>query len=468
MSKIKAPRIYENVLIESAGSEGKCVARINGKVVFIDYAVPGDLVDIKVYSKKKGVEFATITNLIKPSQKRIDTFCSHFGLCGGCKWQQMNYTAQLQYKQQQVADAFERIGKFHFPELMPILGSEQTTGYRNKLEYSFTARRWLNTLDNTHNISETEYAGLGYHVPQRFDKVFDVTQCYLMDDYQNEIRNFIKLFCIKHHYSFYNLNTHEGLMRNIILRKNSKNQWMLIVIFAIADDEKIQLLLNALINKFNSIKSLFYVINTKLNDTIYDQKLNLFYGDSFITETLEDITFKIGPKSFFQTNTNQTIKLYNTARDFANIAPDKVVYDLYTGVGSIALFVAKNAKKVIGIEYVEQAIEDAKENANLNSINNAHFYAGDLKDVLTSEFCVSNGNPNILITDPPRAGMHQHVTEQILKVEPERIVYVSCNPATQARDIALLTEKYKVSAVQPVDMFPHTHHVENVALLTLR
>jgi 23S rRNA (uracil1939-C5)-methyltransferase len=463
----KPPKIYENLLVENAGSEGKCVARVNGKVIFVDYAVPGDVVNARVYSKKKGVEFAQIIQLVKPSEKRVNTFCSHFGLCGGCKWQQMDYSAQLAYKQQQVHDAFERIGKFNFPELMPIIGADQTQYYRNKLEFNFTARKWLTDIDKKLQPEDIEYAALGYHVPQKFDKVFDVQTCYLMNDLHNQIRNFIKTYCLKHNYSFYHLNEHTGLMRSIILRNNSQNQWMLIVSFAQNIPEKIHSLLNAVKDAFPQIVSLMYVINTKVNDTISDLPFYTYHGDPFLIQTLEDLQFKIGPASFFQTNINQTLKLYTTARQMADIKPNQTVYDLYTGVGSIALFVAKYAKKVVGIEYIEQAVNDAKENARINNITNTAFYAGDLKDVLTPDFLAANGKPDVLITDPPRAGMHQNVIEKLLLVEPLRIVYVSCNPATQARDIALLRQKYKITAVQPVDMFPHTHHVENIALLEL-
>lgn len=463
----KPPKIYENIEIVAAGSEGKSIARVNGKVLFVDYAVPGDIVTARVYSKKKGHEFAYITQIHKPSPNRIDTFCSHAGLCGGCKWQQMSYSTQLQYKQQQVIDAFERLGKFPFSGMQNIIGSNQSQYYRNKLEYNFTARKWLTSLDQKEELTQEQHAGLGYHVPAKFDKVFDVETCYLMDDLQNKIRLFIKDFCLKNGYSFYHLNEHKGLMRSIILRNNSKNEWMLIVVFAENDNEKINQLLSAIKNQFPQIVSLQYVLNQKLNDTIFDLPVNLFSGDPYLTQNLEDISFRIGPKSFFQTNTDQTLALYGKAREMAQLTGNELVYDLYTGVGSIALFVAQKAKHVVGIEYIEQAIDDAKLNAQINNINNTTFYAGDLKDVLNDQLINTHGKPDVIITDPPRAGMHTDVIAQILKVEPKRIVYVSCNPATQARDIALLTEKYKVTQVQPVDMFPHTHHVENIALLEL-
>jgi 23S rRNA (uracil1939-C5)-methyltransferase len=467
MRKAKEPKFYHNLEIVAAGSEGKCIARVDGKVVFVDYAVPGDIVNVRVYSKRKGNEFAHITELLTPSPLRVGTFCEHFGLCGGCKWQQMGYPTQLKYKQQQVTDAFDRIGKFPYEGLNPIIGSDKTQYYRNKLEYSFTARKWLTSLDNKDDLSAEEHAGLGYHVPTKFDKVLDVNECYLMDDIQNQIRNFIKAFTLENNYAYYDLNKQVGFMRNVIIRNNSQNQWMVIVVFANNDEDKITLLLNALKDKFPQITSLMYVINGKVNDTISDLEVHLFNGEPFLIQELEDLKFKIGPKSFFQTNADQTLKLYSKTREFANLAKDKLVYDLYTGVGSIALFVAHQAKAVIGIEYVEQAIDDAKENAALNNITNTTFYAGDMKDVLTPALIEKHGKPDVIITDPPRAGMHTDVIEQILLVEPKTIVYVSCNPATQARDIALLTPKYKVTKVQPVDMFPHTHHVENIALLEL-
>lgn len=466
-SKFK-PYLIENLAITNAGSEGKCIARYDDKVVMVDYAVPGDEVEVKVTSSKKSFSFATIQKINKPSSDRVDTFCQHFGTCGGCKWQQMSYSAQLKYKQQQVQDAFERIGKFPFPALLPILGSEQQQFYRNKLEYSFTHKRWLTSLDGADELTVAQHAGLGYHIPGRFDKVFDVEKCWLMDDLQNQIRNSIKAFCVNNGYDFFNLYGQEGLMRGMILRNTVAGEWMLIVSFGRNDHERITMLMEYLKTQFPQITSLLYVINTKHNDTIFDLDVHVYHGDDHLIEYLENLKFKIGPKSFFQTNTKQTLTLYQQARAFAGLTGNETVYDLYTGVGTIALFVAAKAKSIVGIEYVEGAINDAHINAQLNGITNASFYAGDMKDVLNDELIAKHGKPDVVITDPPRAGMHEDVVNKILEMEAPKVVYVSCNPATQARDIALLHTKYDVTAVQPVDMFPHTHHVENIALLSLR
>lgn len=466
-SKFKS-YIINNLQVANAGSEGKCIARHDEKVVMIDYAVPGDIVDVKVTSSKKSFSFATIQQIVTPSPDRATTFCEHFGTCGGCKWQQMNYDAQLRYKQQQVQDAFERIGKFPFPTLEPILGSASQQFYRNKLEYSFTHKRWLTSLDGAEDLTPEQHAGLGYHIPGRFDKVFDVQKCWLMADLQNQIRNSIRDFCKQHRYDFFNLYGQEGLMRGMILRNTLAGEWMLIMSFGRDDREKINALMDFIKTSFPQITSLLYVINTKHNDTIFDLDIQVYHGDDHLIEFLEELKFKIGPKSFFQTNTSQTLTLYNKAREFAGLTGTENVYDLYTGVGTIALFVAKHARQVVGIEYVEGAILDAHVNAKLNSITNTHFYAGDMKDVLNNELIEKHGKPDVIITDPPRAGMHEDVVNKILELEAPKVVYVSCNPATQARDIALLQMKYDVVKVQPVDMFPHTHHVENITLLSLR
>jgi 23S rRNA (uracil1939-C5)-methyltransferase len=466
-SKFK-PYIIESLTITNAGSEGKCIARYDDKVVMIDHAVPGDVVRAKVTSSKKSFSFASLQQVLKPSADRIDTFCEHVGMCGGCKWQQMSYEAQLRYKQQQVQDAFERIGKFDFPPIEPIIGSTQQQFYRNKLEYTFTNKRWLTSLDGAAELTTAEHAGLGYHIPGRFDKVFDVNKCWLMDDLQNEIRNAIKSFCISNGYDFYNIYAKEGLMRGIILRRNEAGQWMLIVSFGREDNQRITELMSYINRQFPQITSLLYVINAKLNDTIHDLDIQVFAGDDHLVEKLENLKFKIGPKSFFQTNTMQTLTLYSKAREFAGLTGNENVYDLYTGVGTIALFVSKQARQVVGIEYIEGAIADAKINAQLNGITHTHFYAGDMKDVLSDELMVKHGKPDVIITDPPRAGMHEDVVKKIMESGASRVVYVSCNPATQARDIAWMQDKYLVTKTQPVDMFPHTHHVENITLLTLR
>lgn len=466
--KKKVFSLYPNLAIENAGSEGKCIGRADGKVIMVDYAVPGDVADVQVYEIKKRFEFAKITQLHTPSADRIETFCTHFGTCGGCKWQQMSYAAQLKYKQQQVQDAFERLGKFPFPAIQPILGSTQTVHYRNKVEYSFTDRKWLTNKEDIGTLDTAANAGLGYHIPGRFDKVFEVSTCHLMPPLNDEIRNSIGNFCKQKGYSFYNLYGKSGLMRNLMLRNNSKGEWMLLVSFGEDKPEEIQTLMQYIQKTFPQITSLLYVINTKLNDTFHDLPIHLFAGKPYLVEELEGTQFKIGPKSFFQTNTQQTLTLYHAAREMAALTGKEKVYDLYTGVGTIALFVAAKAKEVIGIEYVPQAIEDAKENAALNNINHTQFFAGDMKELLTPAFIETHGKPDVVITDPPRAGMHEDVITRLLEMETPRIVYVSCNPATQARDIALLTAKYQVTKVQPVDMFPHTHHVENIALLELR
>jgi 23S rRNA (uracil1939-C5)-methyltransferase len=462
------PYVIENLEITAAGSEGKCIARHDEKVIMVDHAVPGDVVNVRVNSNKKSFSFATIQEIIKPSADRVDTFCQHFGMCGGCKSQQMSYEAQLRYKQQQVHDAFERIGKFPFPALTPILGSANTTYYRNKCEFSFIDRKWLTSMDQFDTMSVDELKGLGYHIPGRFDKIFDVEHCYLQHPMANEIRNAVRDFGKANSYDFFNPYNQEGFLRNIILRNNEAGQWMVILCFKKDDDEKREAILNHLKDKFPQIASLLYIINPKMNDTIYDLDVHVFNGEDHLIELLEDLKFKIGPKSFFQTNTLQTQNLYGKTRELAGLTGNENVYDLYTGVGSIALFVSKLAKQVVGIEYVESAIEDAKVNAALNNITHTHFYAGDMKDVLNDELIAKHGKPDVIITDPPRAGMHPDVIAKILEVAAPKVVYVSCNPATQARDIAMMEEKYKVTSVQPVDMFPHTHHVENIALLELK
>jgi len=459
------PKRIQQIEITKAGSEGVCIAHHDGKVIMVEKAVPGDIVDIREVSSKKKHSVAVIEEIIKPSSNRVDAFCEHHAICGGCKWQQMDYQAQLRYKHQQVLDAYERIGKFDFPEILPVIGAPETIFYRNKLEYSFTEKRWLTSLDGKDDMTYAQHAGLGYHVPGRFDKVFDVNKCWLMDDLHNTIRNRIQEYCLEHNFSFFNLYANEGFMRSLIFRNNPQGQWMLIVVFGHEDAEKRKALLEFIKNTFPQISSLVYIINEKLNDTINDLETQVYSGDAFLIQQLEDLKFKIGPKSFFQTNTLQTQKLYETARTFAQLSGNENVYDLYTGVGTIALFVAKQAKHVTGIEYVPEAIVDADMNAAFNGIANTSFFAGDMKQVLNDSLIQKEGKPDVIITDPPRAGMHEDVVKKIMELLPARIVYVSCNPATQARDIALMTELYKVTRVQPVDMFPHTHHVECVTLL---
>ncbi len=462
------PYILENITITNAGSDGKSIARQDEKVVLVDFGVPGDVVDIEVTSTKKKVNFGRVKRIVTPSPSRVEPFCDHFGVCGGCKWQHMSYEAQLTYKNQQVLDAFERIGKFPFPPFMPIVGSAKTQGYRNKLEYSFTDRKWLTAVSDKETMSDDEHKGLGFHIPGRFDKVLDIAHCYHQPDPSNRIRLAVRDFAIQQGHTFHNAHSQEGFMRNILIRNSSLGEWMVVVVFKDNDPEKINPMMEMLKEKFPEITSLLFVINGKMNDTIHDLPVNVFAGKDHLVERLGNAVFHIGAKSFFQTNTDQTLNLYNVARDFAGLTGSENVYDLYTGVGTIALYVAEKARQVVGIEYVEQAIIDAKHNAELNKNTNTHFYAGDMKDVLNDELIARHGKPDVIITDPPRAGMDEKVIQKILEVAPQKVVYVSCNPATQARDIAMMIEQYEVTAVQPVDMFPHTHHVENVALLQRR
>ena len=402
------------------------------------------------------------------SPDRETPFCGHFGLCGGCRWQHLPYSLQLHYKHKQVADQLERIGKLSLPELRPILGSEETRFYRNKLEFSFTANRWITEVEMGLQEPELERRGLGFHVPGMFDKVFHVDQCWLQPEPSNKIRNFLYGYALNHALPFYHIRNGEGFLRSLIVRTSSLGEVMVILSFFREDMSLREKLLISLQREFPEITSLFYVINGKGNDTITDQEVLVWRGRDYIVEEMEGLRFKIGPKSFYQTNSRQAYNLYKVARDFAQLSGSELVYDLYTGTGTIANFVSRSAKKVVGIEYVPEAIEDAKENSRVNGIENTLFFAGDMKDVLTEEFIATHGRPDVIITDPPRAGMHDDVIAAILLAEPQRVVYVSCNPATQARDLNLLDSKYRVARVQPVDMFPHTHHVENVVLLTLR
>jgi 23S rRNA (uracil1939-C5)-methyltransferase len=458
----------ENLEIIDAGSEGKAVGKKDGLTVFVPFAVPGDIVDVEVIKKRKGYAEARVLNIKKKSPHRIEPECAHFGLCGGCKWQIMDYETQLKYKQKQVEDCFRHLGKFEFPPVLPIIPSRNKYEYRNKLEYTFSHLRWLDNEDmRLRDAGKTlETRGLGFHIPGKFDKVLDIKHCYLQAEPSNEIRNSVRQFAIEHDIDFYNIRNHEGILRNIIIRNNTKNDVMVIVSLTEMND-KTQLLLDFLKDKFPQISALFYVINTKLNDSISDLDPVLYAGAPHISETMKGLDFKIGPLSFFQTNSLQALELYKIARDFAQITEKDIVYDLYTGTGTIALFVANQAQKVVGIEYVEAAIEDAKYNAEQNGITNTVFFAGDMKDVLNQNCTKRNGKPDVVITDPPRSGMHPEVIARLLEMEPPKIVYISCNPATQARDITELAKKYTVANVQPVDMFPHTHHVENVVLLTL-
>lgn len=469
MARKKKPLpLIENIAITDVAAEGKAIAKVNDLVVFVPYAVPGDVVDLQIYRKKNRYAEGKVVRFHHYSEKREEPFCEHFGICGGCKWQNLPYTEQLFYKQKQVTDNLQRIGKIDLPEISPILASEKTRFYRNKLEFTFSDKRWLTEDEVKSGASFENMNALGFHIPGMFDKVLDIRKCWLQDDISNQIRLEIKAFCLENDYSFFNLRNQYGLMRNIIIRTSTTGDVMLIVVFFENDEEKIQTLMQHVADKFPQITSLLYIVNQKANDTISDQQVHTFKGAGFIHEQMEGLRFKIGSKSFYQTNSEQAYNLYKITRDFAELSGKESVYDLYTGTGTIANFIARQAKKVIGIEYVPEAIEDARINSGLNGIDNTSFFAGDMKDILTREFINEHGAPDVIITDPPRAGMHDDVIKAILFAAPERIVYVSCNPATQARDLSLLDEAYQVTKVQPVDMFPHTHHVENVVQMTKR
>ena len=467
MKKKNLP-LYENIEITGIAAEGKALTRIDDMVVFVPYCVPGDVVDLQVTKKKHSFMEARVERLVKPSAHRCEPVCKHYGECGGCKWQILPYEDQLRYKQQQIIDNLTRIGKVELPEISPILGSRHIYEYRNKLEFTFSDRKWLSwdVIRAAGGLEHVDTAyGVGFHIPNCFDKVLDITECHLMPDINNRIRNAIRDFAREHGISFYNEHAHEGQLRTLIIRTNHKGEVMLIVVWGETPDMR---LMEYLQQTFPEIVSLLYVVNRKLNDTISDQEVHVFAGQDHIMEQMEDLQFKVGPKSFYQTNTEQAYELYKVAREFAELSGNELVFDLYTGTGTIANFVAHQAKQVIGIEYVPEAIEDAKVNARLNRLDNTLFFAGDMKDILNADFIAHYGRPDVIITDPPRAGMHEDVVKTILAAEPKRIVYVSCNPATQARDLNLLDAKYKVTRVQPVDMFPHTQHVENVVQLVLK
>lgn len=453
--------------------EGKGVGKAEELVIFVDKAVPGDVVDVRLVKKKKNFAEAVIETLHAPSALRQESFCSHFGTCGGCKWQHMQYQAQLTYKQKSVESALQRLGKIDVSGIETILGSAENQYYRNKLEFTFSNKRWLDSKDMAEEAEGREMNALGFHVPGRFDKILGVEHCYLQVNPSNDIRLKVRDYALQHHLSFYDLRNHEGAMRNLIIRTSSTGEVMVGVVFAYATPEQIEGLMAYLKATFPKITSLQYIVNHKKNDTIFDQEVVTYAGRDHIFEEMplgngKSVKYKIGIKSFYQTNSAQAYELYRITKEFAGLKGDELVYDLYTGAGTIANFVAHSAKQVVGVEYVPSAIEDAKFNAELNGINNTIFYAGDMKDILTREFIAEHGKPDVVITDPPRAGMHADVVERLLEMEAEKIVYVSCNAATQARDLALLTEKYDVVRIKPVDMFPHTQHVENVVLLQLK
>lgn len=466
--KRKELPVVENVEITGVAAEGKSIARVDDMVVFIPYGAPGDVVNIKLDKKKRSYAEAHIVDMVKPSPDRVTPACEHFGVCGGCKWQHIPYESQLRYKRDLVVDALTRIAKVEIPEVNPTLGSKETFCYRNKLEYTFSCKCWITFEDLRSGREITDRNALGFHIPGAFDKVLDIKKCWLQDDLSNRIRLFVRQYALAKGYEFYDIKAQQGLMRTLMVRIASTGEVMLIVVFARPEQEKIDDLMDAIAAEFPEITSLLYVVNQKVNDTITDQEVVTFRGRDYINEEMEGLQFRIGPKSFYQTNSHQAYELYKVARRMACLKPDDLVYDLYTGTGTIANFVARQVKKVVGIEYVPEAIADAKLNSEVNGIDNTIFFAGDMKDVLTDGFIAEHGRPDVMIIDPPRAGMHEDVVNVILNARPERIVYVSCNPATQARDLALMDEFYRVEEVQPVDMFPHTHHVENVVRMTRR
>ena len=469
--KKKELPLLEKITIIDVAAEGKALAKVNDLVVFVPYVVPGDVVDLQVKRKKNHYAEAVAVKFHEYSPVRAVPFCQHYGICGGCKWQCLPYTEQIKYKQKQVTDNLTRIGKIELPEISPIMGSEKTEFYRNKLEFTFSNKRWLTEEEVKEDVKYDQMNAVGFHIPGAFDKVLAIDKCWLQDDISNQIRNAIRDYAYEHNYSFFNLRSQEGMLRNLMIRTSSTGELMVLLQCKIVEESEMDLmkqLLAFVAERFPQITSLLYVVNNKCNDTINDLEVMVFKGNDHIFEEMEGLRFKIGAKSFYQTNSGQAYNLYKVARNFAGLTGNELVYDLYTGTGTIANFVSRQAKKVIGIEYVPEAIEDAKVNSAINGIDNTLFYAGDMKDILTQEFISQHGRPDVIITDPPRAGMHDDVINTILFAEPQRIVYVSCNPATQARDLSLLDAKYKVMAVQPVDMFPHTHHVENVVLLEKR
>ena len=480
MSRKKKPLpILEHITITDVAAEGKSLARVDDKVIFVPFTVPGDVVDLQITKKKHKYCEARVLRFIEYSNVRAIPKCEHFGICGGCKWQNLPYEEQLKAKQKQVFDQLTRIGKIDLPEFLPILGSVKQFEYRNKLEFGFSNKRWLTNEQVASGETFSNMNAVGFHITGAFDKIYPIEKCHLMDDLHNRLRNAIRDYAFEHELSFYDLRVQHGLLRDMMIRNSNTGEWMLLIQFGKTIDtgngadaweltEEGRDLMQYIADTFPEITSLLWVYNPKCNDTFGDLPVHVFKGNDHIYETMEELRFKVGPKSFYQTNTEQAYHLYCVARDFANLTGNELVYDLYTGTGTIANFVARKAKKVIGIEYVPEAIEDAKVNSEINGIDNTLFYAGDMKDILTEEFISKHGRPDVIITDPPRAGMHEDVVNTILQARPKRIVYVSCNPATQARDLALMDAQYKVAAVRPVDMFPHTPHVENVVLLEVR
>ena len=465
MSRKKVDILLENVTIEACAAEGKALTHWDGAVVFVPFAVPGDIVNIRVTRKHHNYYEGFVAKIVQPSPDRVEPFCQHFGTCGGCKWQPLPYHLQLEAKRQQVEDQLVRLGHLKVPEIRPTLPSDKTIYYRNKLEFTYSSKRWFEWGVDPETVPPEERVGLGFHVGKLFDKVLDIKRCYLQKDPSNDIRLFCKEYAVSHGLEFFDIRENKGFIRNMFIRTTDTGDLMVILCFFYENRKVREAMLDAVADAFPQITSIYYVINRKLNDSIGDQDCILYKGGETIRETMEGLTFRIGAKSFYQTNSGQALKLYTVAREFAELTGNEIVYDLYTGTGTIAQFVSGKAAKVIGIEYVPEAIEDAKANAAANGITNCEFFAGDMKDVLDARFIEEHGQPDVIILDPPRAGIHPDVAKVILEAAPERIVYVSCNPASQARDLAILCEKYEITAVQPVDMFPHTQHVENVCAL---
>lgn len=468
MGRKKEMPLLEKVRITDIGSEGNAVARVDNLVVFVPMLIPGDVVDIRIKKKRKKYIEGSVVRFHEYSPDRINPPCNHFGICGGCKWQHLPYDLQLFHKEKQVRDNLERIGKVSLPEINHILGSPQIFRYRNKLEFAFSDKRWLTNEEITSDNEFAKEDAIGFHIPGLFDKVLDIRECLLQPEPSNEIRNSVREYAHKDRMTFFNAREQSGFLRNMIIRNSLKGEIMVIFVFFYEDEKRREGLLDFISGKFPEITSLFYIINSKKNDSLSDQEPVLYKGNDHIIEEMNGLKFRIGPKSFYQTNTRQSVTLYSVAKEFAGLTGKETVYDLYTGTGTIADFVADSAARVIGIEYIEEAVQDAVKNSELNKINNTRFYSGDIRSVLNEQFINENGRPDVIITDPPRAGMHEDVVRTIVSASPGRIVYISCNPSTQARDILLMSERYTVDKVQPVDMFPHTHHVENVILLKRR
>ncbi|OYT15661.1 MAG: 23S rRNA (uracil(1939)-C(5))-methyltransferase RlmD [Bacteroidetes bacterium 4572_77] len=457
--------VLENIEMLSIAAEGKSFAKVDEKALFVPFTVPGDIVDVKVTKNRAAYMEANVQSFKKYSPMRIDPKCEHFGTCGGCKWQMISYQEQLKAKQQQVQDNFQRLGDFEFPEINPILASEKIYHYRNKLEFTFSSRIWLTEYSKEIDFADRNMNGLGFHMPGMFDRILDIENCYLQDEPSNQIRLSVRDYALKHGISFFHQRAQTGFLRNLIIRTSSTGDIMVILVVGEEEESTLNGLLGHIAQEFPQITSLMYVLNQKKNTIITDLPIKLYKGNPFLMEEMEGVKFKVGPVSFYQTNSDQAYEMYKIAREYAQLSGKELVYDLYTGTGTIANFIAKHAKKVVGVEYVPEAIEDAQENAQLNNIENTVFYAGDLAKVLNEDFVKENGRPDVVITDPPRAGMHEKVIQQLVKAAPKRIVYISCNPATQARDISLMKDHYKVEKVQPLDMFPQTHHLENICLL---